>query len=162
MDNSILKIYCNQRIGLLIPLALATARRGLPVFLENTMDKKATLPKLPSHSPVSGHTVQSSQPAQPSTLPPLPSLDRSAQPVPAQQQPTQLTGPQKLDSHEVKLAVQRSMVDSVIPVKLSALLPCGVHPCLNLCNTAQISFDLPFGQYRISIICPECARSPRP
>ncbi len=125
------------------------------------MDKKPTpskLPQLPPR-PISGHQVQSPQPAQ--LLPPLPSLDRSAPPVPVAQS-VQLTGPQRLDSLEAKLAVQRSMVDSIIPVRLTDPFPCGVHPCINYTNQGTISYDISYGQYRISIICPSCAKHPRP
>src|SRR5262245_21855744 len=95
-------------------------------------------------------------------LPPLPPLDRSAPPPAAQQSPQQLTGPQKLDSMGAKGAVQRSMVDSIIPVRLSVLLPCAVHPCLNYTNTAQVSYDITYQMYRISVVCPECQKNPRP
>ena len=96
------------------------------------------------------------QPPRPGAI--LPSLDRSAQPA---AQPVQL-GPQRLDSLEAKLAVQRSMCNAVLPVKLSALLPCAVAPCLNYTNTAQVSYDLTFGQYRFSPICTDCMKNPRP
>jgi hypothetical protein len=111
------------------------------------MDKRAKLPQLPSRQPAP-------------TSPQLPSLDRGAAPV-QPIQPVQL-GPQKLDSLDAKLALQKSLASDVIPVKFTQQFPCGVHGCLNYTNQGQISFDLTFQMYRISIICPYCMKNPRP
>jgi hypothetical protein len=116
-------------------------------------------PSLPGQPNLPG---QPPRPPAPGQLPPLPSLDRSAPPSGPAAQPVQLTGPQKLDSPEAKCSFQKSLANSIIPVNLGRLFPCSVHPCLNYTNQGQISFDLAFGQYRISIICPECQRVPRP
>jgi hypothetical protein len=96
--------------------------------------------------------------------PPLPPLDRSAQPVQptAQTQPMQLTGPQKFDSLDAKLAVQKAMVSDVKLIKFTTLFPCAVAACLNMTNAAQVSFDLTFMQYRFSPMCAECMKRPRP
>lgn len=116
------------------------------------MDKIPSGPPLPQ--------LPSSRPAVSPQFPPLPPLDRSAPP----QQSAQpvLTGTQRLDSLEAKLAVQKSMVDSVIPVRMSTPLPCSVAPCLNYTSVAYVSFDLTFMQYRFSPMCPECIKRPRP
>jgi len=97
----------------------------------------------------------------PRSAPALPSLDRSAPPSAPQQQ-VQLTGPQKLDSPEQKLSVLKSMSTSVTPVRLSTLIPCSLHPCLNLTNLGQLTYDLTFSQYKFSGICPSCAKHPKP
>lgn len=113
------------------------------------MEKRPPLPPL------------SSRPSAAQPLPALPSLDRTSPPA-AQQQPAQLTGPQRFETLEAKLAVQRSMVNGVIPVKITMPLPCGVAACLNYTSMAQVSYDLTFGQYRFSPICPQCQKRPRP
>src|SRR5690348_9119372 len=93
-----------------------------------------------------GPPMPPQQPPRPGTV--LPPLDRSAPPPPVQ------LGPQKLDSAEGKLAVHRSLANSMIPVKFTQQFPCGVHPCLNYTNQAIIGYDVSYAQYRISIICP--------
>ncbi len=128
-------------------------RWGLPISGDDMDKRQPTPPKLPPRP------ATPAQPAQPSALPPLPSLDRSAQP-PAQ--PVPLTGPVKMDSLDSKLAVQMSLANDSIPVKFTQQFPCGVHPCLNYTNVGMIGYDLTFQMYRISIICPECQRRPRP
>jgi hypothetical protein len=96
--------------------------------------------------------------------PPLPPLDRSAQPVQptAQTQPIQLTGPQKFDSLDAKLAVQKAMVSESTLIKFTTLFPCAVAACLNMTNAAQVAFDLTFMQYRFSPMCLQCMKMPRP
>lgn len=115
------------------------------------MDKRTKLPKLPP------------RPTAPTSPPQLPSLDRSAPPLPAvQQPPVQLTGPVKLDSLDAKCSVQKSLASDVIPERLNRQYPCGVHGCLNYTNCAQLSYDLTFQMYRISVICPNCMKNPKP
>jgi len=127
------------------------------------MDRRP--PQLPNLPPRPGQPPQPGLPPRPHVTqsalgsgPPLPALDRSVQP-PAQ---PQLTGPQRLDSLESKLAVQRSMVNEIKLIKITALLPCSVHPCLNLTSTAQVGYDLTFQNYRFSPMCPECLTTKRP
>jgi hypothetical protein len=116
------------------------------------MDKPMTLPSRPM--PLGLHSA-------PQQFPPVPSLDRSAPPAePQQPMPRDLS--LKLDSHDAKLAVQKSLASDVIPIKFSQHFPCGVHACLNYTNCGQISYDLTFRQYRISVLCPECMKKPRP
>jgi hypothetical protein len=66
----------------------------------------------------------------------------------ATSQPIQFTGPQKFDSLDAKLAVQKAMMSDIKLIKFTTLFPCAVAVCLNRTNAAQVSFDLTFMQYR--------------